>query len=68
LISNDELLQELTKRLFIHPMNMKAAATYLCISRSSMSKIVTLIPHSVIAGRRVFLKTDLDAYIKEQRL
>jgi len=49
------------------PMNTQTAAKYLCISPRKMQDLFSYIKHSRVGGKRLFLKADLDAYIKEQR-
>ena len=66
-MTNDQLLDELNKR-FNKPMNQIEAADYLHISKSKMYELMPYIPHSIVGGKRLFMRSDLDAYIRENRV
>lgn len=48
--------------------NDKEAATYLRISRNKMKQIRPYVAHSIVGGRYVYTKADLDNYIRENRI
>jgi len=50
------------------PYNIQEAGDYLRLSQSKMYELLPYIPHSIVGGKRLFIKADLDAYIKENRV
>lgn len=50
------------------PFSAVEASEYLRISRRKFSDIAPHIPHSIVGGKKLFLKQDLDAFIQEQRV
>lgn len=49
-------------------MNINEAADYLRISKRKIQELLPYISHSIVGGRRIFIKADLDQYIQEQRV
>jgi len=66
-MTNDQLLEELQKR-FDKPMNQIEAADYLRISRRRMQDLTAYIPHSIVGGKKLFTKANLDAFIQENEV
>lgn len=66
-MTNEQLMQEIIKRVGT-PMNINEAADYLRISKRKLQDLLPYINHSIVGGRRIFTKADLDQYIQDQKV
>jgi excisionase family DNA binding protein len=50
------------------PYSAAEAAEYLRVSKRKFSDLTPYIKHSIVGGKKLFTKADLDEYVQENRI
>ena len=50
------------------PYSAAEAASYLRVSKRKFSDLTPYIKHSIVGGKKLFTKADLDEYVQENRI
>jgi len=66
-VTSDDMLEKYTEKSK-RRLLPKEASDYLRVSTRKFTDLIPYIPHSIVGGKRLFLKADLDKHIEENRV